>query len=164
MTSNKLDLDPIQALTLEAFSQALAQLESISALPVALREEINQVGEALTTHQTDVVDRLEDIAKKHQPLYDLYETAYEALDEQYHTQERNKLVANSSNGNLLETVEPIDKILQILRANSREQNKTDESVEDLIALVDEWMNEDSFYDQEVYPRIEAALKQHRVSI
>jgi hypothetical protein len=45
MTSDKLDLDPIQALILEAFSAALAQLDSASALPAELREEINQVGE-----------------------------------------------------------------------------------------------------------------------
>jgi predicted RNase H-like HicB family nuclease len=118
MTSNKLDLDPIQALTLEAFSQALAQLDSISALPAELREEINQVGEALATQQTDVVDRLENIARKYQPLYDLYEIAYEALDEQYHTQERNKLVASPSSSSLSVSVEPVDKILQIIRASN----------------------------------------------
>jgi predicted RNase H-like HicB family nuclease len=261
MTSDKLDLDPIQALTLEAFSQALAQLDSISVLPAELREEINQVGEALTTHQTDVVNRLEDIARKHQPLYDLYETACETLDKQYDTQERNKRLANPFSSNISSPVDPVNKILQILRANnpieeakklsqaepsplqedpsnkiqfrasgsqaisrtftailyreedvyvaecpevgtasqgetieealsnlkeatelyleefpipktsprlittfSVEHNKTDESVEDLIELVDEWMNEDSSYDEEVYPQIDAALKQNRVSI
>ena len=261
MTSNKLDLDPIQALTLEAFSQALAQLDSISTLSAELQQEINQVGEALANQQTDVVDCLEDIARKHQPLYELYETAYEALDEQYHTQEPNKLVGSPSRRDISAPVEPVDKILQILRANnpveeakklsraeqaqtqenqrsevqfepsgtqpitrtftailyreedvyvaecpevgtvsqgetieealsnlkeatelyleefpipntsprlittfSVEHNKTDESVEDLIELVDEWMNEDSSYDEEVYPQIDAALKQNRVSI
>lgn len=53
MTSDKLDLDPIQALILKAFSTALAQLDSASALPAELREEINQVGEALANHQVD---------------------------------------------------------------------------------------------------------------
>lgn len=53
MTSNKLDLSPIQALILEAFSAALAQLDSASALPAELREEINQVGEALANRQAD---------------------------------------------------------------------------------------------------------------
>ncbi|HEY9796049.1 MAG TPA: type II toxin-antitoxin system HicB family antitoxin [Leptolyngbyaceae cyanobacterium] len=260
MTSDNLDLDPIQALTLEAFSTALAQLDPISALPTELREEINQVGEALANQQTDVVDCLENIARKHQPLYELYETAYEALDEQY-PQERNKLVGSPSRSDNSAIVEPVDKILQILRANnpveeakklsqteqaqteeyqrsevqfgasdsqaisrtftailyreedvyvaecpevgtasqgetveealsnlkeatelyleefpipktsprlittfSVEHNKADESVEDLIELVDEWMNEDSSYDEEVYPRIDAALKQNRVSI
>ncbi len=43
-------------------------------------------------------------------------------------------------------------------------DKNDESVEDLIEFVDEWMNEESSYDEEVYPRIYAALKQNRVSI
>jgi hypothetical protein len=58
MTSDKLDLDPIQALILEAFWAALAQLDSASALPAELREEINQVGEALANHQVDAVVRL----------------------------------------------------------------------------------------------------------
>jgi len=117
MTSDKLDLDPIQALTLEAFSQALAQLDSISALSAELREEINQVGEALANRQTDVLVRLENIARKHKPLSDLFEAAYEALDEQY-PQERNKLVGSPSRSDNSALVEPIDKIIQILRANN----------------------------------------------
>lgn len=36
MTSDKLDLDPSQILTLEALSAALAQLDSASALPAEL--------------------------------------------------------------------------------------------------------------------------------
>nr|WP_228060602.1 MULTISPECIES: type II toxin-antitoxin system HicB family antitoxin [unclassified Coleofasciculus] len=116
MTSDKLDLDPIQALTLEAFSQALAQLDSISALPAKLREEINQVGEALTNQQTDVVDCLEDIARKHKPLYDLFEAAYDALGEQYDTQERNKLAGSPPNSNISASIDSVDKILQILKA------------------------------------------------
>jgi len=123
MTSDKLDLDPIQALTLEAFSAALAQLDSTSTLSTELREEINQVGEALANHQADAVVRLQTLAKRHQPLYELFEAAYDALDEQYHTQERNKrnplpaqpLSAGSYPGNGLA---PVDKILQILRANN----------------------------------------------
>jgi antitoxin YefM len=123
MTSDKLDLDPIQALTLEAFSAALAQLDSASGLPAELQEEINQVGEALANRQADAVVRLQTVAKKHQPLYDLFEAAYDALDEQYHTQERNKrnplpvqsLSAGSYPGN---GSAPVDKILQILRANN----------------------------------------------
>jgi len=118
MTSNKLDLSPIQALILEAFSAALAQLDSRSALPAELREEINQVGEALANRQTDVVIRLQEIARKHQPLYNLFEAAYDALDEQYHTQERNKLAGSPPNSNISAPVEPVDKILQILRANN----------------------------------------------
>ena len=123
MTSDKLDLDPIQALTLEAFSAALAQLDSTSTLSTELREEINQVGEALANHQADAVVRLQTVAKRHQPLYDLFEGAYDALDEQYHTQERNKrnpLPAQPQsegfypgNGSA-----PVDKMLQILRAKN----------------------------------------------
>jgi predicted RNase H-like HicB family nuclease len=118
MTSDKLDLDPIQALNLEAFLAALTQLDSASVLPEELREEINQVGEALANRQTDVVFRLQEIARKHQPLYELYEAAYEALDEQYHTQERNKLVGSPSSSNISAPADPVDKSLQILRANN----------------------------------------------
>jgi predicted RNase H-like HicB family nuclease len=118
MTSNKLDLDPIQALILEAFSAALAQLDSASALSAELREEINQVGEAVASCQTDAVIRLQEIARKHQPLYDLFEEAYDALDEQYHTQERNKLAGSPPNSNISAQVEPVDKILQILIADN----------------------------------------------
>lgn len=113
MTSDKLDLDPIQALTLEAFSEALAQLDSASILPAELREEINQVGEALANHQVDAVVRLQNIARKHKSLYNLYEAAYDALDEQYHTQEHNK-----RNPLPAQSLSELDRILQIIRANN----------------------------------------------
>ncbi|GAB4206167.1 MAG: hypothetical protein Fur006_63020 [Coleofasciculaceae cyanobacterium] len=113
MTLQTLDLDPIQSLILEAFSQALAQLDSTSALPTELQEEINQVGEALANHQADAVVRLQTIAQKHQPLYDLFEAAYDALDEQYHTQERNK-----RNPIPAQSLSEVDSILQILKANN----------------------------------------------
>ncbi len=123
MTSEKLDLDPIQALTLEAFSAALAQLDSASALSAELREEINQVGEALANHQADAVVRLQTLAKRHQPLYDLFEAAYDALDEQYHTQERNKrnpLPAQPQSGSSYPSngLAPVDEFLQILRSKN----------------------------------------------
>ncbi len=123
MTFQTLDLDPIQALILEAFSAALAQLDSASALPTELREEINQFGEALANHQADAVVRLESIARKYQPLYELYEAAYDALDEQYHIQERNKrnplpAQPQSAGSYLGNGLAPVDKILQILRANN----------------------------------------------
>ena len=113
MTSDKLDLDPIQALILEAFWAALAQLDSASALPAELREEINQVGEALANHQVDAVVRLQNITRKHKPLYELYEAASETLDEQYDTQERNK-----RNPLPAQSLSEVDRILQIIRANN----------------------------------------------
>jgi antitoxin YefM len=113
MTLQTLDLDPIQSIILEAFSQALAQLDSTSGLPTELQEEINQVGEALANHQADAVVRLQTIAQKHQPLYDLFEAAYDALDEQYHTQERNK-----HNPIPAQSLSEVDSILQILKANN----------------------------------------------
>ncbi|MBD2664148.1 hypothetical protein [Richelia sinica] len=38
------------------------------------------------------------------------------------------------------------------------------SLEKIIELVDEWMADESNYDQETYPHIEAALNQKRVSL
>jgi hypothetical protein len=64
------------------------------------------------------VFRLQEIARKHQRLYELYEAAYDALDEQYHTHERNKLVGSPSRSNISASVAPVDKNLQILRANN----------------------------------------------
>jgi hypothetical protein len=39
----------------------------------------------------------------------------------------------------------------------------DESLEKLIKLVDEWMADESDYDQQTYPQIEAALNQNKLS-
>jgi antitoxin YefM len=113
MTFQTLNLDPIQALILEAFSVALAQLDSTSALSAELQEEINQVGEALANRQADAVMRLQTIAQKHQPLYNLFEAAYDALDEQYHTQERNK-----RNPLPTQSRSEVNSILHILKANN----------------------------------------------
>jgi adenylosuccinate synthase len=41
---------------------------------------------------------------------------------------------------------------------------TDDSVEEVIELVDEWMADESDYDQETYPQIEAALNKNQLSI
>jgi hypothetical protein len=40
----------------------------------------------------------------------------------------------------------------------------DETLEDAIKLVDEWMSDESGYDEETYPQIEAALNQNRLSL
>ncbi|AFZ27179.1 hypothetical protein Cylst_5135 [Cylindrospermum stagnale PCC 7417] len=40
----------------------------------------------------------------------------------------------------------------------------DDSLEQVIQLVDEWMADESGYDEETYPQIEAALTQNRLSI
>lgn len=162
MTSDKLDLDPIQALTLEAFSEALAQLDSASALPAKLREEINEVVEALGDRQSDVVVRLEDIARKHKPLYERYEAAYEALDEQYHTQERNKrnpLSAQplSESSELGNSSAPVDKILQILRANNpveeaKRQASEYQQIASQITYTEACRNFDKIYEEAIAKR------------
>ncbi len=161
MTSDKLDLDPIQALTLEAFSEALAQLDSPSALPAKLREEINEVVEALGDRQSDVVVRLEDIARKHKPLYERYEAAYDALDEQYHTQERNK--RNPLSAQLPESSElgnssaPVDKILQIIKANNpveeaKKQTSEYQQMPSQITYAEACRNFDKIYEEAIAKR------------
>jgi hypothetical protein len=40
----------------------------------------------------------------------------------------------------------------------------DDSLEQVINLVDEWTNDESDYDKETYPQIETALNQNRLSI
>ncbi len=162
MTSDKLDLDPIQALTLEAFSAALAQLDSASALPAELQEEINQVGEALANRQADAVVRLETIARKHKPLYDLYEAAYDALDEQYHTQERNKrnplpVQSQSESSYPGNGSAPVDKILQILRANNpveeaKRQASEYQQMPSQITYAEACSNFDKIYEEAISTR------------
>jgi antitoxin YefM len=162
MTSDKLHLDPIQALTLEAFSAALAQLDSTSALSTELREEINQVGEALANHQADAVVRLQTLAKKHQPLYDLFEAVYDALDEQYHTQERNKRNPLSvqpqlesfypGNGSA-----PVDKILQVLKAKNpveeaKRQASEYQQISIQITYTEACSNFDKIYEEAISTR------------
>lgn len=162
MTTNQLVLDPIQTLSLEAFLAALTQLDSASALPAELQEDINRVGEALANHQTDAVVRLQTIAKKHQPLYDLFEAAYDALDEQYHTQERNKrnpLPVQSqwensypSNGSA-----PVDKIVQILRAKNpveeaKKQASEYQQIPSQITYTEACRNFDKIYEEAISTR------------
>jgi antitoxin YefM len=152
MTLQKLDLDPLQALILEAFWAALAQLDSTSALPTELREEINQVGEALADRQADTVVRLQNIARKHKPLYDLYEAAYDALDEQYHTQERNKRSPLS-----VEPLSEVDSILQILRANNpveeaKRQVSLYQQIPSQITYTEACSNFDKIYEEAISTR------------
>lgn len=162
MRSDKLDLDPIQTLILEAFWTALVQLDSASALPAKLREEINQVGEALTNHQADVVVRLEDIASKHKPLYDLFEAAYDALDEQYHTQERNKrnplpVKPHSEHSDVSNGLAPVDTILQILRADNpveeaKRQASDYQQMSSQITYTEACSNFDKIYEEAISTR------------
>jgi antitoxin YefM len=149
MISDKLDLDPIQALILEAFSAALAQLDSASVLPAELREEINQVGKALANRQVDAVVHLQAIASKYPLLYSHFEEAYDALDEQYHSQERNKRNPLSA-----ESLPEVDSILQILRANdpveeAKRQESEDRHLPSQITYTDACSNFDKIYEEAI---------------
>lgn len=52
------------------------------------------------------------------------------------------------------------QIAQFLESEATE----DDSLEKVIELVDEWTADESGYDQETYPQIEAALNQNRLSV
>ncbi|MEH2244421.1 hypothetical protein [Nostoc sp.] len=60
-------------------------------------------------------------------------------------------------------------LLQELRQNQvaqffESEAKENDSLEQVIELVNEWMAEESGYDEETYPQIETALTQNRLSV
>lgn len=42
--------------------------------------------------------------------------------------------------------------------------KRDDSLENVIELIDEWMADESGYDEQTYPQIEIGLNQNRLSV
>lgn len=56
------------------------------------------------------------------------------------------------------------KEYQAFQALENLADKEDDSLETVIKLVDEWMNDESGYDEEAYPQIEEGLKQNRTSL
>ncbi|MEH2302749.1 MAG: hypothetical protein V7K88_28175 [Nostoc sp.] len=59
--------------------------------------------------------------------------------------------------------------LQELRQNklaqfSESEAKVDDTLEKVIGLVDEWMADESGYDEQTYPQIETGLNQNRMSV
>ncbi|MBR8827552.1 MAG: hypothetical protein DSM107014_06525 [Gomphosphaeria aponina SAG 52.96 = DSM 107014] len=57
---------------------------------------------------------------------------------------------------------PKDEQQAILEGEKIEQKQG--CLDDVINLVDEWLAEDSEYDQEVYPQLKVALANHPISI
>ncbi|MEA5623614.1 hypothetical protein [Nostoc sp. UHCC 0251] len=47
---------------------------------------------------------------------------------------------------------------------SKSEAKKDDSLEKVIELVDEWIADESGYDEQTYPQIEAGLNQNRMSV
>lgn len=82
-------MQTIDATILKAFLSALAQLKE--TLPTNLSQEINQVGIALSSGETNRLQELEKIARKHEKLNSLYETECIKIHRQPQHQERNKL-------------------------------------------------------------------------
>jgi predicted RNase H-like HicB family nuclease len=134
MTSNNLDLNTIQALRQEAFSASQAMSRTFTA--VLYREEDVYVAECPEVGTASQGETIEEAIANLKEATQLYLEEFP-----------------------ISTTSP-----RIITTFSVKPDKNDESVEDLIELVDEWMNEESEYDEEVYPRIDAALKQNRVSL
>lgn len=44
------------------------------------------------------------------------------------------------------------------------ETKGDDSLENVIELIDEWMADESGYDEQTYPQIETGLNQNRLSV
>lgn len=82
-------MQPIHATILKAFLSALAQFKE--TLPTNLSQEINQVGVALSSGETNRLKELENIARKHEKLNSLYEIECGKIQRQPQHQERNKL-------------------------------------------------------------------------
>jgi hypothetical protein len=68
----------------------------------------------------------------------------------------------NATGNVVE--DDIDEYSPSLSFVKDRKDKEDNSVENVTALIEEWMGEESGYDEETYPQIEAALNQDRVSL
>lgn len=61
-----------------------------------------------------------------------------------------------------ELVDEVDELL--ISADSLDPEKESESLRELIGLVDEWMSDESGYDETTYPQIEAALQKNQLSL
>lgn len=134
MTFGNLDLNTIEALNQEAFVASQAMSRTFTA--VVYREEDVYVAECLEVGTASQGETIEEALLNLKEATELYLEEF-----------------------------PIPKTSpRLITTFSLTTDKNDESVEDLIELVDEWMNEESSYDEEVYSRIDAALKQNRVSI
>ncbi|HLO85834.1 MAG TPA: hypothetical protein VK203_12620 [Nostocaceae cyanobacterium] len=57
-----------------------------------------------------------------------------------------------------------EKVKALIEKKSSSSGQIENSLEKIIALVDEWMADESGYDEENYPEIEAALKESKISI
>jgi len=77
----------------------------------------------------------------------------------------NLISATISNLNPVEAEsQQIEFIGLELEPGSQAVADRDDSVERAIALVDEWMNEESGYDEQTYPQIKSGLNQNRLSL
>jgi predicted RNase H-like HicB family nuclease len=133
MTSDNLDLNTIRTFSQQALSASQAMSRTFTA--VVYREEDVYVAECLEVGTASQGETIEEALANLKEPTELYLEEF-----------------------------PISKTSpRTITTFSVKPSKNDESIENLIELVDEWMNDDSEYDEKVYPRIDAALKQNRVS-
>ncbi|MBD6614890.1 hypothetical protein FNW02_03240 [Komarekiella sp. 'clone 1'] len=72
----------------------------------------------------------------------------------------NPPITNATNRFLYSLRELRHQVVQL----SESEAKEDDSLEQVIELVDEWMADESGYDEEKYSQIEAALTQNKLSV
>jgi malate synthase len=77
------------AIALEAIQKALQQLDS--SLPDSLQQEINhQLNQVLANPQTEAVENVIKLAKKHEPLYKEYRAIRKNLFNEYQAKPKDK--------------------------------------------------------------------------
>jgi predicted RNase H-like HicB family nuclease len=134
MTSGNLDLNTIEVLSQEAFSASQAMSRTFTA--VVYREEDVYVAEYPEVGTASQGETIEEALANLKEATELYLEEF-----------------------------PISKTSpRTITTFSVKPSKNDESIEDLIELVDEWMNDNFEYDEKVYLRIDATLKQNRVPL
>jgi hypothetical protein len=87
-------MTPTEQTTLEAFLLALLQLDV--PLSLDLQDKVRQIGRDLKAAPTAAIAEILKLVQQHSQLAELYQTARLTLQEQYQTQERDKLLWDGS--------------------------------------------------------------------
>ncbi|NJL20898.1 MAG: hypothetical protein HC895_08910 [Leptolyngbyaceae cyanobacterium SM1_3_5] len=120
-------MKPNEALTLEAFLVALAQLDT--SLPSDLLLGMRQIGEALTQRKAEAIDTIDTLVRRHSNLQRLYELAWITIQHYWFDDLRRLAAVPGADGILedfaaqvLATDDPqLAAHVQIERAGQREQ-------------------------------------------
>jgi hypothetical protein len=79
------------------------------------------------------------------------------------TRDINEVAMSNRFAPLASNVTKLDKY-QVALQISKSEAKGDDSLEQIIELVEEWMVDESGYDEQTYPQIETGLNQNRMSM